>query len=192
MPMTKTTELQPLPVTLEGETWPLFLQRGSAAPLVRDLDLASWLGYERPHEIRRLIERHADELGFFVTVTKNPDGRGRPGTDNYLTQEQALYLIAKSETAKAVALLKVVINVFLAATNGLLGPQAPIDREEIRALVREALREELPSGYELLTAVEVAARLGMPLRTFWRRVDGLRHLRVGMKWPWPLIRRRLG
>jgi len=65
----ETTELVPLPVILGGEVWPLFLWRGSRAPLVRDLDLAAWLGYERPHEIRRLsyrqrVENFFHRLGF--------------------------------------------------------------------------------------------------------------------------------
>lgn len=129
-----------------------------------------------------------------------------------------LLIIAKSETAKAVALLKVVIDVFLAAARGTLAPQGPTrrrlaqpDRAALRALVRELLYEEapllrkivlplvrqeqaqLPAGPELLTNEEAAARLGMSVRTFQRRLaqhQELLALRVGRKWPWPLLRER--
>ena len=96
----ETTELQPLPVSFGGETWPLFLQQGSKEFLVRDLDVAAWLGYERPHDIRELINRHGPALGeVFRTVRKTSEAGGRPGMDNYLTERQVLILIAKSETA---------------------------------------------------------------------------------------------
>lgn len=88
----------------------------------RDLDLTERLGFDRPHEARRLIERNRDELemhgGIFVTVTKNTGKRGRPGKAYYLNEGQALVICALSRTANAALIRKALIDVFTAYRRG--------------------------------------------------------------------------
>jgi hypothetical protein len=127
-----TPDLRPLPVIYDGRTYALCTAADPQEPLARDLDLAAWLGYERPRDIRKLIERHADALGVCATVaqTSGPDG-GRPTEVYLLREDQVLYLVAKSETPRASELLKMMIQVFIAARRGLLQPG--LDRESLKA-----------------------------------------------------------
>ncbi len=87
-------------------------------PRIEDVRLAEALGMERPREIRRLIERHREELkrlgAICVTVTQNNDsrGRGRPGRTFWLNKRQALYLCTKSETAFATETTIQMVEVF--------------------------------------------------------------------------------
>ena len=84
-------------------------------PRIRDLDLAAQLGYERPRDIRKPIEKFSNEIGVCATVaqTSGPKG-GRPTDEYWLTEAQALFIVAKSETAKATEILKLVIGAFIA------------------------------------------------------------------------------
>ncbi|OAN62842.1 hypothetical protein A6A05_19230 [Magnetospirillum moscoviense] len=71
---------------------------------VLDLTLAERLGFSEARMIRKLIKRHASSLeaigNSLHRVTKS-EGRGRPATAFYLTEGQALFILAKSETARA-------------------------------------------------------------------------------------------
>lgn len=89
---------------------------------VRDTDLADFLGYERPADIRELIGRHVDGEklcgdGVIRTVRKNA-GRGRPALEYWLTREQALFVVFKCDLPKANELTKTVIERFLAYERG--------------------------------------------------------------------------
>lgn len=106
-------------------------------PRVRDLDLAERLGYVRPRKIRDLIRQLIEDgklLGVLRRPTagrtkmagKNADGTPRFETvevdEFWLTEGQALKVIAKSETDVADALLDEMIEVFRLAIRGLLTP----------------------------------------------------------------------
>ncbi len=93
-------------------------------PRVKDIDLAIWLGYVRPLDIRENIARNRDELeayGSFPCRTENPGIRGgRPGKAYYLNEGQALVLCALSRTPKAAQVRKALIDVFMAYRSGKL------------------------------------------------------------------------
>lgn len=76
-------------------------------PRARDLDIAERLGFDRPRDIRKLIERHAAELATFgvcATVAQNHGGgRGRPSTEFWLNEEQALLIATVSSATNAPA-----------------------------------------------------------------------------------------
>lgn len=130
-----TNALVPLSIDHEGCTWPLWQHSGNnTEPLALDLDLARWLEFSYLYDIRKLIRRYAKELGeVFATVAKTPGPEGgRPGKSYYLTEAQALFLAAKSETPKAHQVLKAMIAVFMLARRGLL-PQ-PAARAELPRL----------------------------------------------------------
>lgn len=98
---------------------------------IRDIELAERLGFGRPENIRNLINRLVREkklsnvLSFF-TVKRRADGTAaaRPAHVYWLTEKQALKVIAKSETATADAILDEVIDVFFAWRHGHLKPAA--------------------------------------------------------------------
>lgn len=110
-------------------------------PRIRDTDLGAWLGFERPRDIRKLIERWSSApegssgsppiapIGR-ATVARSFSGRGRkaahetPVTEYWLTRAEAVFLIVKSETSRALALTDHIIEVFLAA-KGMLAPPPP-------------------------------------------------------------------
>jgi hypothetical protein len=98
-------------------------------PRALDLDIAKRLGFDRPRDIRKLIERNLDELVRFgvcatVALTSGPKG-GRPGKEYWLNEEQALLVATLSETEKAAEVRHMLIKVFVAWRRGDL-PPAPV------------------------------------------------------------------
>lgn len=95
---------------------------------IRDLDLATRLGFLDPHMIRRLIERHSAalaDLGVSVTATETSGSRGgRPGKVHYLNRKQAIFITAKSETAAATEITIEIIERFDAYERGEGGDAA--------------------------------------------------------------------
>ena len=88
---------------------------------VYDLALARALGFDRLRDIRKLIVRHEaalKELGeVCATMAQTSPRGGRPATEYHLNQEQAVYLCAKSDTAKATAITVEVVRTFVALRN---------------------------------------------------------------------------
>ena len=120
--------IEPIVVRGEGLQGPVTLWRpaGEGQPLVRDLDLGEWLGFDRPRDVRKIIERHLPSLG---EVSRHRGAKplkvskgGRPEEVYYLTEAQALKVVAKSETELADRILDHVIQVYLALRHG--GEQA--------------------------------------------------------------------
>ena len=118
----EVTSLIPIAVNHEGRSWSLFKTGEEGEPLAKDVDVAKWLGFERPRDFRKLIDRHAEALG---EVSRHrgakpsaPTG-GRPEEGYLLREDQALYLAAKSETPNAQLVLKTLIAVFMAARRGV-------------------------------------------------------------------------
>ncbi len=120
-------------------------------PRMRDLDIAMALEFEHPRRVRQLIERNMDELLSFgvcttVVQTHGPQG-GRPGTEYWLNEEQALFICTRSEAKGAIALTKQMVMIFAAWRRGQM-PPAPVaapcemqlhpDAYLWRGIVREA------------------------------------------------------
>lgn len=94
-------------------------------PRILDLALASLLGFERPRAIRQLIHRNKAELEGFGSlpyraglnlphgVANSKRGRGRPSSECWLNEPQALLLCMFSNTPNAAAVRKQVIKVFM-------------------------------------------------------------------------------
>lgn len=103
----------------------------NAEPRMRDLDLAERLGYERPRDIRKLIKDLCTAGKLSDISIRDEQARvfgQRPAREYWLTEAQALKVVAKSETAAADALLDEVIAVFIMARRGLLPTAAqPVD-----------------------------------------------------------------
>lgn len=119
--------------TLTVNGWRLCVfSTDTGEPRIRDLDLADRLGYAKPHNIRNLIGRliaeqklSAVHVVFTVKTTSMPHGGVREvrSEEFWLTEAQALKVIARSETDIADKILDEVIEVFRLAIRGLLTPE---------------------------------------------------------------------
>jgi len=106
---------------LAVEGWAL-ARVGDEEPRIEDEELGRRLGYRRPRDVRKLVDRLVragilDEETLCATVAQTG---GRPATVYYLTEAQALKVAAHSETAPADALLDEMIRVFMLARRGAL------------------------------------------------------------------------
>lgn len=120
---------------------------GADEPRIKDVELAERLGFERPRKIRDLIRQHqsAGNLNDFdvcPTAGRTSPLGGRPGVEFWLTEDAALWIIVKSETPKARAITREVIQVFIAARKGLLeAPRAELPANRERAALAVVLRD---------------------------------------------------
>lgn len=124
------------------ENWSLAIENNE--PRVRDIDLAERNGYARPRTIRTLVKAYLasgdlsqDEV--CCTVQQTSARGGRPGTEFWLSEAAALFIIAKSETAMAKMLLKEMIRVFMLARRGMLAPN--VEHESLLRTMAKELAE---------------------------------------------------
>lgn len=181
------------------------LTRGEdGAPLVKDLELARWLGFERSRKIRELINRWSAELGhvspYRGAKPSGPEG-GRPEEGYLLTEQQALFIAAKSETPRATEILKQIIAVFVAVRQGVAEHKTPAALPpgwSMRKLADimdkvEQLREAL-DDYPVATvssAEEVARLAGICRTTFFKALRAYPELRSNKRGGAWLVHRTL-
>lgn len=117
-----------LPARIGNALTDIELTEVDGEPRARDLDIAERLGFERPRDIRKLIERNLPEIesfGVCATVARTPDQRGgRPATEYWLTEEQALLVASRSDAENAPTVRRMLIKVFVAWRRGHLAPTA--------------------------------------------------------------------
>lgn len=128
--------------TIEGITFAV----DGDEPKARDLDIAAKLGLDRPRDIRKLVTRWAHELGPVEQRATEARYEIRPGvwhsqpaTESWLTEEQALFIVAKSDTETATAVLKEIIRVFVLARKGLLPAVPALDTATLVAALDRVL-----------------------------------------------------
>lgn len=134
-------------------------------PRIRDIDLAERLGYERPTDIRYLVKRLAkdgkiSDSDIVRTVRRNAGERGRPATEYWLTEEAALLVVTRSETAIATALTREIISVFRAYYRGQLAPV--VQPAAIPAEYTTAIGELRATIATLAARVEALSRPALP------------------------------
>lgn len=96
-------------------------------PRVRDLDLAERLGLTDPHSIRRTIDANRQELEGYGGISDRRSentGRGRPSTEYWLNEPQALLVCMFSRTERAAEVRRALIEVFTAWRRQQLVPSA--------------------------------------------------------------------
>lgn len=165
-------------------------------PRVRDLDLGERLGFSRPRDFRKLVERLRrdgiiNDIQCRATVARHKVGdRGgfQEVVEYHLDERSALLAIVKSETPKAVEITSQVIDVYLAVRASSARPVTiPLDVAHGPRIGETDLeRRELVSWCTL-----VAASLGVSVH----RVHGAirRTYRVPSAYAvtvlaWPLVR----
>lgn len=83
---------------------------------VRDVDLGEWLELSRPRDIRKEIKKllNRGNLNDFdiCAVQAQIQQPGRPATEYWLTEQAALFVVARSDQPKGVLALKILITVF--------------------------------------------------------------------------------
>jgi hypothetical protein len=173
-------------IEVSGWTLVAWTGRNEEEPRVRDIDLAERLGYERPRVIRELIERliesgKLNDSDVRRTVRRTLVGVAERDVEElWLTEAQALKVVAKSETAKADAMLDEMILVYRLARRGLLPQQAPLDVaalvEQAMTKVRDSLRADMVAVIGNLKPSQRAKAL-QP--SFW---DGPKHAALIDAW----------
>lgn len=130
------------------ESYDLHLSTPGGTPRTRDLDLAAWLGFERPRNIRKLIRRMESEgklsdIDWRSTVGRQSTGNGASRefsvTEAWLTREQALLIATQSDTPRAWAVVQVMARVFDAVLEMLRTPARGPDLGDLRAMLAEAV-----------------------------------------------------
>lgn len=161
------------------EGWTLATEGGSEDPLVRDVDLGERLGYERPRDVRKLIERLTED-GKIGPISKRAAVAryeirpgvwhpGQPADEYWLSEAQALKVAAKSETEPADALLDEMIRVFMLARRGLLTPppattSPPARLADVELAAIGALKASLERGDDV-EAGRITSALGAMIAT---------------------------
>lgn len=106
-------------------------------PRVHDLRLAEALGFARPRDIRKLIDRSAAELCRYgevcATVAQTSLKGGRPTREYHLNEGQALLLCMFSATDRAADVRHQLITVFMSWRRGAMAP-APLAEPTMSAM----------------------------------------------------------
>ena len=90
-------------------------------PRIQDVLIGHRLGFDRPRDIRKLIERNLEKLNKInhcATVARRPENGGREVTEYYLDRKQSIFICMKSETDKAFDVQMEIIEVYDAHLDG--------------------------------------------------------------------------
>jgi len=104
-------------------------------PRIHDLEIAARLGFPRPRDIRKLIQRNVEKLKEFsrcATVSRRPENGGTPYIEFYLDQKQAIFICMKSETNKAFEVQADIVRVYDAH---LKGEQTHLPKDPTLAMI---------------------------------------------------------
>jgi hypothetical protein len=122
--------------TTVDSTFDLELRELDGEPRALDIDLALRLGFTRPRDIRKLIERNMEEIQSFGTcATVARVIRGNEVTEYWLNEEQALLVASMSDAEHAAKVRRMVIKVFVAWRRGQL--QVPEELTRVFGIVRQ-------------------------------------------------------
>jgi len=153
----------------------LTIQLVEGEPRVHDLILAERLGFERPRVIRELIERNKPELeryGGLPCGTANPSPLGgRPATEYWLNEAQALLICIRSDAEHAADVREEIIKVFVAWRHGEL---VPASSQVTLTAIGELFDEKLSPVVRDIANVQMeVARLDDKVTLIYRRVDDI-------------------
>ena len=122
-------------------------------PRVRDTDLGKFLGMAQPRNIRSLIASYSDTLGRRTERVRLSDNRnGQVLNEEFLTEEQTVFITAKSGTATANAILKKVIGIFIEARKGNVKQAPSMPSFDASALVKAMAESQAAAMAPVLNA----------------------------------------
>lgn len=186
-----------LPAIYEGD-----LRLIKTEPRIQDIRLAEALEFARPRDIRQLIERNLNELAGYSEIcgvtpqNDDPQGRGRPGKEYWLTEEQALLICMRSDAPRAKEIRAEIIAVFQAWRHGHLVPKntAPVTLDAIGTLFK---RELDPLRQDIARVDERVAKTEGNITFLASRIDDIVPRRdfpkdVTRQWRHVLVRRYNG
>lgn len=136
------------------------LELDGEEPFVRDIELGERLGFERPRDIRKLVERmYADgilndsDLRATVARWETLPGVAKTTREYLLTETAALLVTGRSDTKIAHQITRQIVEVFLAARRRVLeGPTEPVRLEFVHgSRIRDvpSLRAEMERACRL-------------------------------------------
>lgn len=121
-------------------------------PRILDVRVGERLGFDRPRDIRQLIDRNREELeAYGPLAARHRKSRGQEFTEYWLNEGQTLLLCMFSRTPAAAAVRREVIEVFMAYRRGLLAPAsitAIEDQEPPQRLCDRFAQECARLGFE--------------------------------------------
>lgn len=144
--------------------WTLGFAGETDEPRIRDVELGERLGFDRPRDVRKLVARVAKSPTFGaveVCATVARTSGGRPGSEFWLTEAQALKVIAKCETEKADTILDEVIAVYLAWRRG----QVPQPTIAPASIINALAACNLTVGDNSGAAADLKSKIGLYARS---------------------------
>jgi hypothetical protein len=151
---------------IQVESWTLSIgTEPDAEPEIADADLAVRLGLPL-HKFRQLSGRHEAAGNIHprvsTTVVESKKG-GRPATQRFYGEADALFLVTRSERPEAVALTKEMIRVYMLARRGLLAPTTTAHDPAILAAIAALSQQVAALSKQVATLQPVRlAPLGIP------------------------------
>jgi len=143
-------------------------------PRVLDLRVAEALEFDRPRDIRKLIERNSDELAAYGGLRHDganpkPQG-GRPGVEYWLNEAQAILICMRSDAPRAADVRTEIIAVFQAWRHGKLVPGAPVTADLIGSIFEMKL---VPVRHDIQQLDSKIARIDSNVVFLSGRVDDI-------------------
>lgn len=137
---------------------------------ISDVEMSERLGYPRIADFRHLIRNHKQTLNKFNHLAFNqralPQGGGRPVTEFWLTEAQAIYIVTKSEAKLAVEITVAIVKAFVAYRRGTINQKLyGAVGMELLGFTPRTYRREYPESF-FLNLHRVAG---------WTRPEGNNH-----------------
>jgi len=131
-----------------------FRDYGDGIDRIPDWRIGELLVFNRQRSIHTVVNRNRADLEDFATLLQieAKSTGGRPGKDNYLTFEQAMYSVAASQALNAVPILKHMITIY-----GMWSRDELIPRDaEAEVKVADATAKAFDAAPELMQLVKPA------------------------------------
>jgi hypothetical protein len=144
-------------------------------PRIHDLMLAERLEFSNPVAIRQFIKRNEADLLRYSSlshcVINSGSQGGRPATEYWLSEGQALFICTKSGTPKAADITEEVIKTFIAWRHGGL---VPASSQVTLTAIGELFDERLTPVVRDIANVQMeVSRLDDKMTLIYRRVDDI-------------------
>ena len=130
-------------------------------PRVQDIALGEGLGFSRPRAIRQIIDRNALELQAYGSLaTRRGKSRGQEFVEYFLNEPQALLICMFSNTPRAAAVRKMLIDVFMEYRRGKLDKPVHVREHDRRTSTKiddaVRLKNNIDRLESVVTKIDIA------------------------------------